>query len=193
MLIIQSEAAGGIMARQLVPTACLLPMVFGGLSVAGQRVGFYDAAFGMALCAVASIFVLSLLILRNAKSLYRVDLERHQAERDLRKAKDDLEVRVKERTGELSRVNEVLQSEMVEHVKAEAGRLQLLKQLVATQEEERRRISRELHDRMGQHVSALILGLKTAKTQCSNPAARDKWLQLENLAFQLATRAHYIA
>ncbi len=191
--IVTSETAGGIMARQLLPTACLLPMVFGGLIVAGQRAGFYDAAFGMAFCAVASIFVLSLLILRNAKTLYRVDLERHQAERDLRKAKDDLEVRVKERTGELSRVNEVLQSEMVEHVQAEAGRLQLLRQLVTTQEEERRRISRELHDRMGQHVSALILGLKTTKAQCSSPAAPDNWLRLENLADQLAEKVHDLA
>ncbi len=191
--IITSETAGGIMARQLLPTACLLPMVFGGLIVAGQRVGFYDAAFGMALCAVASIFVLSVLILRNARTLYRVDLERHQAERDLRKAKDDLEVRVKERTGELSRVNEVLQSEMGEHVKAEAGRLQLLRQLVTTQEEERRRISRELHDRMGQHISALILGLKTTKAQCSSPAATDHWLRLETLADHLAQKVHDLA
>jgi len=191
--IITSETVGGIMARKLLPTACLLPMVFGGLLVTGQRTGFYDAAFGMALCAVASIFVLSLLILRNAKTLYRVDLDRRQAERDLRKAKDDLEVRVKDRTGELSRVTEVLQSEMNEHVQAEAGRLQLLRQLVTTQEEERRRISRELHDRMGQQVSALILGLKTAKAQCSNPAAPDQWLRLENLAIQLAQRVHDLA
>jgi len=82
---------------------------------------------------------------------------------------------------------------MVEHVQAEAGRLQLLRQLVTTQEEERRRISRELHDRMGQHVSALILGLNTTKAQCSSPAATDHWLRLESLAEQLAQKVHDLA
>ena len=43
---------------------------------------------------------------------------------------------------------------------AEAERAELLRRLVTSQEDERRRIARELHDQMGQHLAALMLGLQ---------------------------------
>jgi signal transduction histidine kinase len=39
-------------------------------------------------------------------------------------------------------------------------RTELLRQLVHAEEEERRRLSRRLHDQMGQHLAALTIGLK---------------------------------
>ena len=51
-----------------------------------------------------------------------------------------------ERTAELTRAHE--------------ARVALLRRLVTAQEDERRRVSRELHDGLGQELTALILGLK---------------------------------
>ena len=45
--------------------------------------------------------------------------------------------------------------------RAELARQELLRRMVALQEEERRRVSREIHDQLGQELTALILGLKS--------------------------------
>ena len=50
----------------------------------------------------------------------------------------------------------------------------LARKLVTAQEEERRRIARELHDQLGQHLTALQLGLKSLENALSDdPSARD--------------------
>lgn len=50
----------------------------------------------------------------------------------------------------------------------------LARKLVTAQEEERRRVARELHDELGQHVTALQLGLKSLENALSDHAsARD--------------------
>lgn len=89
--------------------------------------------------------------------------ERKQAARALQQAHEELEMRVRERTAELTRANEVMQMDILERKKAEEERKRLLGRLVSAQEEERRRISLELHDRMGQHLTMLMLGIKTLK------------------------------
>lgn len=49
----------------------------------------------------------------------------------------------------------------LEFVKQEAARTNLLQHVIAAQEEERKRIARELHDETSQALSALIIGLDT--------------------------------
>jgi signal transduction histidine kinase len=67
-----------------------------------------------------------------------------------------------QRANQQLRLNEErLQAEIEERTRAEDARKQLLHRLVDAQEQERRRIARELHDTLGQHLTALDVGLKT--------------------------------
>ena len=195
MSFVLSDTAGGIMVRRLLPATILIPAVGGGLVVLGARQGLYDMAFGTLLCVWGSILVLTTLIWRSAKTLHHSDAKRKQVEEALRRAYDDLELRVEQRTIELSRVNETLSGEVIEHKKSEAARGQLLRQLVKAQEEERRRISRELHDQMGQHLNALMLGLKNLSIACGNGASphTKSFHRLQELTEQLMEKTHHLA
>ena len=98
------------------------------------------------------------------------DLTQHQEAEDIRRAaQEQLELRVVERTSELADSNEALRREMLERGAAEQARVQLLRQLVSAQEEERQRISRELHDQLGQEVTALGLKLSALKRGATVP------------------------
>jgi signal transduction histidine kinase len=89
--------------------------------------------------------------------------EERKAVDALRDARADLERRVEERTEALNALNVTLKSEIVERRRSDDARRVLFQRLVDVQEEERRRIARELHDLLGQHLTALDIGLKAAQ------------------------------
>ena len=112
--------------------------------------------------------------------------ERKRAEEALRRAHDELEAKVAERTRELAERNAQLQAEIAERKRAEQTRQQLLEQLIIAQEVERGRISRELHDSLGQSLTALHLGLKAVQERDSRPPdLADAIQQLRELALSI--------
>lgn len=195
MAFVLSDTVGGTMVRHLLPATMAIPILSGGLIIFGARAGLYDLEFGMLLSVVASVLILTVLIWRDARTLHRTDTKRKQAEAALQSAYADLEKRVDERTIELSKLNESLRTEIIEHKESETARVQLLRRLVTAQEEERRRISRELHDQTSQHLAALLLGLKTLNKSAGNGrgSLHKGLLQLQELTERLVEEAHHLA
>jgi signal transduction histidine kinase len=91
--------------------------------------------------------------------------ERKELEDALRRAHDGLEARVEERTAELQELTGKLLAEVKERAAVEGQVRELLRRLVNIQENERRRIARELHDQLGQQLAALRLALGAARQE----------------------------
>ena len=120
--------------------------------------------------------------------------EKIQADEKLRRAHEYLEIKVAERTSELAASNESLQNEIVERRQIEQNRLTLLRKLVTTQEDERQRISRELHDHLGQQLTALRLNLESLRENCREYAdLYDKITQTQKIAAQLDADVDFLA
>jgi PAS domain S-box-containing protein len=84
--------------------------------------------------------------------------------------------------------------DITERKQSEEARRQLLRQLVTAQEDERRRISRELHDQMGQHIVAIVLLVNSLKDfSRSDPASASRFAQLEDVAHQLSLQVDNLA
>lgn len=100
--------------------------------------------------------------------------------------------------GEVSAGLQGVLADVSAHKQVEAERLDLLRRLAQAQEDERRRISRELHDQVGQTVTGLALGLKAleASLEADGPVARDRacrvgWLR--SLAAEIGRDIHRAA
>jgi signal transduction histidine kinase len=105
-----------------------------------------------------------------------------------------MKVRIRERGAELARSNDVLTAEIARRERSEADRRDLLLLLTTVQEDERRRIARELHDQMGQHLTALSLGLKAAHDETPAPSpARDRLQSLRSLTDVMGREIHDLA
>jgi signal transduction histidine kinase len=137
---------------------------------------------------------------QTARSI-RYAIERKRTEEALKRAeaavqqqRDDLEHHVRERTAELSEANKALQTEIAHRQRAEEAHRHVLRRLSEAQETERGRISRELHDRLGQDLTALKLGLQLLRKQgpFTGPV-QESIGKLERLAEGLMRDLHRLA
>ncbi len=120
--------------------------------------------------------------------------EKKKRAEELQQAHDELEMRVKERTKELAESNLALVTEMEEREVAERQRIDLLRRLVSSQELERRRIARDLHDQLGQRLTALRL--KIASLKDLSPASTDfpvRIQRLQEIAERLDSEVSFLA
>jgi PAS domain S-box-containing protein len=107
---------------------------------------------------------------------------RRQAENVLRLAHDQLEGRVLERTAELAGAVANLRREVSERERAEHLLRELSVRLLQTQDQERRRIARELHDSTGQKLAALAMNLSLIGKSGKTLDARGREMLAESLA-----------
>jgi PAS domain S-box-containing protein len=70
---------------------------------------------------------------------------------------------------QLSESKALLAAEVADRTQAEASRIRLLRRLVVAQEEERRRIAKDLHDDLGQRLTALRLTLEALEGSAGEP------------------------
>jgi signal transduction histidine kinase len=90
--------------------------------------------------------------------------EKQRHAEELQRARDQLELRVVERTKELAESNSALIREAEARIAGEQQRIYLLRRLVNSQEFERRRIARDIHDQLGQRLTGLRLKLASLRS-----------------------------
>jgi signal transduction histidine kinase len=99
--------------------------------------------------------------------------------------KAQLEARVREHSQVLERLNEELR-------RKEMVRGQLFEKLITAQEEERRRIARDLHDQLGATLSGLTLSIEAVEQSLPAPveALKERWQRAKILATRALEDTH---
>lgn len=92
---------------------------------------------------------------------------RKVAEEELRVARDELELRVAERTRELAQANQELNSEIAERRRLET-------EIIHVSEEEQKRIGQELHDGLGQHLTGIAFLAKALEQKLATQELTEK-------------------
>jgi len=130
-------------------------------------------------------------IARDISARKRVERELHESEQRFRTLADALDTQVQFRTQELRRRNaEILQQS--DQLRDLSGRL------MATQDEERRRIARDLHDSAGQNLAALAMTLSRIEDEAKRDPVRlsqtvtDARELIEDLSKEIRTTSYLL-
>lgn len=98
----------------------------------------------------------------------RYAITQKQTEEALRNAKEELEIRVQERTIELIKKNSALEAEITERKRIEAELAEVQRRLLDRAEAERRELARDLHDGPMQELYGLIFQLEVLPADFQN-------------------------
>jgi signal transduction histidine kinase len=98
----------------------------------------------------------------------------------------DLSIAFNNMTMELSRTDELRQER-------EILRMQLLEGVISAQEDERRRISLELHDGTSQSLTSLMVGLRNMDELCENPELHHHITDMRSIVGQTLEEVHNLA
>jgi PAS domain S-box-containing protein len=109
-----------------------------------------------------------------------------QSEVGLQRASGELEDRVRQRTAEL-------QGEVIRRTEAQEHVTNLLRKLVTAQEDERSRIARDLHDQLGQQLTALRLALERHHSPQGATAADEELERALTLTRQIDREIDFLA
>jgi len=137
-----------------------------------------------AISGMLGFLVFSGLIIALGQANRRLLAKNKWAEDQLRRAHDELERKVQERTADLNLANESLREL--------SGRLQQVR------DEERRQIARELHDSVGQLLAALSMNIAVVQTQSHNldsegaRAVSENAAMVEQIGREIRTISHLL-
>jgi PAS domain S-box-containing protein len=117
--------------------------------------------------------------------------ERKHTEQKLKKARDELEIRVRERTADLEKAVEKLRNEVSERKKAEEKLLTYQKQLRSSaselslaEERLRRKIATDVHDHLGQNLAISKLKIESLAQSATSPALAEALEEVRDLIAQ---------
>jgi signal transduction histidine kinase len=105
------------------------------------------------------------LLMQVAMNQAAIGLQEARHLREQRLAREELERGVVERTAELAALNQKLQNEILERVRTEELNGALAGRLIKSQEAERVRIARDLHDGVCQELACIVSDIDQLRTQ----------------------------
>jgi PAS domain S-box-containing protein len=142
--------------------------VLGGLFFGHSEPGVFTESHERMVVGLAAHAAVAMDNARLYADAQREIEQRQQAEAQLRAARDILEDTVAERTAELRKLARDLRAEVEVRTAAESRLRSLIGRLVNIQEEERRRIGRNIHDHLGQQLTGLRINLASLESQTSH-------------------------
>lgn len=90
--VLSSGEYGSVFGLRILLALAVISIFLGWLRILGQDLGYYSAAFGTALYTISVLIILSILVWNSILSLNKTDKERKEANKELRRNLEELEI-----------------------------------------------------------------------------------------------------